>query len=419
MELCEGGNLGGRIHNPHMRRLDYLEVLQLSRDVAEGLAHLHRFGVLHRDLKPGNVLLDNKGRAKIADFGISRLRDPYRSFVNVTQQGGTPNYMAPELFNGTRVDERADLYSLGCIMYEALTRRVPFDNLAKGNAPGGAGAAAAAAAGGAGADAGGGGLPMGGLFAIILAVAIQGRRPTLPEWVPKGLADLIRGCWAEDPRARPTAAQALARLDALIAEERASRAARAAARGGSRTRISRHYAGSNSSGLAPVTSASGSSGVSNTQHTAKAPSPSPSPMLPMGSAPGPVLTPVAPLPAAALQPVASSPPAQVLSMPLKGSRQPSTPPEAFPSPAEGSGSMQPSVTGSSAGTPLTALAVAGPPSSTPTPPQQPSPQRLNPFAHAGQLGLSLAQMAAAVFGVVTGSGGGPREQAAAAPAGPA
>ncbi|GLC66063.1 hypothetical protein PLESTF_000377600 [Pleodorina starrii] len=223
MELCEGGNLGGRIHNPHMRRLEYLEMLQLSRDVAEGLALLHRFRVLHRDLKPGNVLLDSKGRAKIADFGISRLRDPYRSCVNVTAPAGTFNYMAPELFNGTRVDERADIYSLGeyvpgCIMYEALTRKAPFQHLWPGPL------VEAGEGGEGGKDDGGGGSPI----AIIVAVAIHGKRPTLPVWVPTGIADLITACWAEDSKARPTAAQVCARLDELIAEEAGRRVARAA-----------------------------------------------------------------------------------------------------------------------------------------------------------------------------------------------
>lgn len=71
MELVEGGNLAQRIHSPSKRRLTYLEVLQLGWDIAAGLAYLHP-AVVHRDLKPQNVLLDSKGRAKIADFGISR-----------------------------------------------------------------------------------------------------------------------------------------------------------------------------------------------------------------------------------------------------------------------------------------------------------------------------------------------------------
>eukprot|EP00775_Hariotina_reticulata_P007323 gene7323-7535_t len=108
---------------------DSLKILQIGLDIAAGLAYLHP-AIIHRDLKPQNVLLDGSGRAKLADFGISRFKDPHRSYLSVTHQGGTPNYMAPELFNGTRVDEAADVYSLGCILYECLTRRQPFGHLA-------------------------------------------------------------------------------------------------------------------------------------------------------------------------------------------------------------------------------------------------------------------------------------------------
>jgi serine/threonine protein kinase len=93
--------------------------------------------------------------------------------VQVTQAGGTPNYMAPELFNGTRTDEKCDVYSLGCILYEMVARRPPFDELCR------------AADGGPGGGAGGGG---GGnaLFRIIVAVAINGQRPKIPEDCPPG-----------------------------------------------------------------------------------------------------------------------------------------------------------------------------------------------------------------------------------------
>ena len=72
-----------------------------------------------------------QGHAKIADFGISRLKDPFKSFVSVSHMGGTPQYMAPELFNGMRVNEKCDVYSLGCILYECLSRRVPFQDMAR------------------------------------------------------------------------------------------------------------------------------------------------------------------------------------------------------------------------------------------------------------------------------------------------
>jgi Protein kinase domain len=113
MELAENGSLFHRIHDKRKRRLSYLEILQLGHDIACGLAYLHP-AVVHRDLKPQNVLLDSDGRAKLADFGISRIKDPTKSyFSQVTAENGTPMYMSPESMNGTRVDEKVDVYALG------------------------------------------------------------------------------------------------------------------------------------------------------------------------------------------------------------------------------------------------------------------------------------------------------------------
>eukprot|EP00803_Ostreobium_quekettii_P002922 evm.model.scf_229.2 EVM.evm.TU.scf_229.2 scf_229:27456-37448(-) len=193
MELVEGGNLSQRIHNRNKRKLDYLEVLKLGHDIAKALAYLHPT-VIHRDLKPQNVLMDKKGRAKIADFGISKFKDPHKSYLSVTQTGGTPNYMAPELFNGTRVDEKCDIFSVGCILYEAIARKVPFSDLPYNNfAP--------------------------QLFQIIKAVAIDKKRPKIPEYCPHKLAHLIRSCWKENPKGRPSAAQVQDTIEGLMKEE--------------------------------------------------------------------------------------------------------------------------------------------------------------------------------------------------------
>ena len=105
MELAQGGNLHQRINDKVKGRMSYMDILQLAHDVAEGLAYLHP-SVIHRDLKPGNILLDEEGRAKIADFGISRVKDPSKTCMTVTNNNGTPIYMAPEQFNGTCVDEK-------------------------------------------------------------------------------------------------------------------------------------------------------------------------------------------------------------------------------------------------------------------------------------------------------------------------
>ena len=126
MELMKGGNLYQRIHDKKRRRMSYIEILQVAHDIAEGLAYLHPI-VIHRDLKPQNILLDEDGRAKIADFGISKVKDPAKSYLTkMTAENGTPMYMSPEQMNGSKVDEKVDTYALGCIMNEMWTRRVPW-----------------------------------------------------------------------------------------------------------------------------------------------------------------------------------------------------------------------------------------------------------------------------------------------------
>jgi serine/threonine protein kinase len=111
MELMKGGNLSQRIHDRNRRRLSYIEILQLAHDIAEGLAYLHP-SVIHRDLKPQNILLDEEGRAKIADFGISRVKDPAKSYLTqMTAENGTPMYMSPEQMNGGKVDEKVRIFT--------------------------------------------------------------------------------------------------------------------------------------------------------------------------------------------------------------------------------------------------------------------------------------------------------------------
>jgi len=112
-----------------MRRMGTLPVgktLSIARQVAEGMAEAHKLGVVHRDLKPGNVMIDREGNAKIMDFGIARS-----IFAGgMTAEGamiGTPEYMSPEQVDGKETDGRSDIYSLGILMYEMATGRVPFE----------------------------------------------------------------------------------------------------------------------------------------------------------------------------------------------------------------------------------------------------------------------------------------------------
>ena len=97
----------------------------IARQVLDGLREAHRAGIIHRDLKPQNIMIDRDGNARIMDFGIAR----FLKTKGITQAGviiGTPEYMSPEQVEGKDVDQRSDIYSLGIILYEMLTGRLPF-----------------------------------------------------------------------------------------------------------------------------------------------------------------------------------------------------------------------------------------------------------------------------------------------------
>ncbi|HEX9267741.1 MAG TPA: serine/threonine-protein kinase [Candidatus Limnocylindria bacterium] len=122
MELVGGGTLRDLMRA--RGRVDQYAAAKIAAAIADGLEAAHLRGVLHRDLKPDNVLLDGEGRPKIADFGIARLA----AATAITRTGellGTPQYLAPEQMSGDVVDERADVYALGVILYEMLTGTQP------------------------------------------------------------------------------------------------------------------------------------------------------------------------------------------------------------------------------------------------------------------------------------------------------
>jgi tetratricopeptide (TPR) repeat protein/predicted Ser/Thr protein kinase len=100
--------------------------INIAKQVCEGLAESHRLGVLHRDLKPSNIMIDRDGNARIMDFGIARSLES----EELTGTGviiGTPKYVSPEQVEGKEIDQRSDIYSLGIILYEMVTGRVPFE----------------------------------------------------------------------------------------------------------------------------------------------------------------------------------------------------------------------------------------------------------------------------------------------------
>jgi eukaryotic-like serine/threonine-protein kinase len=175
----ERGSLAALLRSA--RRLDPEVSCRLAAQLARGLDALHERGVLHRDVKPSNVLLDGAGGAALADFGLARGAESTR----LTADGqilGTAHYLAPELIEGSEASRQSDIYALGCVVYECLVGEPPFG----GRAPAEIG------------------------FAHLVE-APPDPRERWPE-LPRGLADAVLASLEKEPAARPTTATALARM---------------------------------------------------------------------------------------------------------------------------------------------------------------------------------------------------------------
>lgn len=177
LELVEGQTLSARLRSG---TLDLPEAAALGADVARALAYAHERDIVHRDVKPGNVLLGPEGRVKLADFGIARLLG---DTVRHTQTGhaiGTAAYLSPEQVAGRDVTPRADIYALGLVLLESITGEREF-----------VGTPAEA------------------------AMMRLHRDPTIPAGLPDAWTDLLRQMTLADPTLRPDAADVARRLDAL------------------------------------------------------------------------------------------------------------------------------------------------------------------------------------------------------------
>ena len=130
MEYVDGLNLR---QLERVGKLSPREALQIVPQICEALQFAHDEGVVHRDIKPENILLDKKGRVKIADFGIAKImgREPGVAITETKGAIGTPHYMAPEQVERPQtVDHRADIFSLGVVFYEMLTGELPLGKFA-------------------------------------------------------------------------------------------------------------------------------------------------------------------------------------------------------------------------------------------------------------------------------------------------
>ena len=124
MEYFPSHTLGNEVNE---KPLPMQKAVRYATDIATGMAVAHQSGIIHRDLKPANLLIDDQGLLKIVDFGVAAAQR--EGDTQLTKTGyviGSPKYMAPEQILGKKVDERADIYSLGVILYEMVTGEPPY-----------------------------------------------------------------------------------------------------------------------------------------------------------------------------------------------------------------------------------------------------------------------------------------------------
>jgi Protein tyrosine and serine/threonine kinase/SH2 domain len=195
------GNVYERLHSSASEPPSLFRRLKWAEDTCLGMTWLHRPGrtYLHMDLKTQNLLIDEKGAVKVADFGLSqffhtadtrvsgsRILQPQSQRERTTDMGGTAIYRAPELLHNEEYNQKCDVYSFGIVLWELYSCKVPFQGwqLAK----------------------------------VIYQVSSEGARPPIDEHCPESLRRLIEDCWQHDPEKRPHFSAVLPRLQAVILE---------------------------------------------------------------------------------------------------------------------------------------------------------------------------------------------------------
>ena len=179
LPLYPGGSLAARLRDVGPLPVD--ETIALAAQLGRGLDELHGRGIVHRDVKPSNVLFDADGRAALSDFGLARAFDSTR----LTREGqllGTPHYLAPELIEGAEATAASDVYALGCVLHECVAGEPPFAARRL--------------------------TELGFAHLAEPAPDARERRPDLPA----GFAEALLSALDKDPGARPTTATALARM---------------------------------------------------------------------------------------------------------------------------------------------------------------------------------------------------------------
>jgi eukaryotic-like serine/threonine-protein kinase len=128
MEFVRGYALNDLLNEAPNRQMAPRLALGLARQISRGLQAAHEQGIIHRDIKPQNVLIDHKGEVKLMDFGIARMAEAHEGMTQAGLIVGTPHYMSPEQVQGKQLDPRSDVYSMGVMMYETLIGKRPFES---------------------------------------------------------------------------------------------------------------------------------------------------------------------------------------------------------------------------------------------------------------------------------------------------
>lgn len=201
MDYCDKGSLYGYLHNMN-KAFSPFKALKWMSECAKGLVYLHSKEIIHRDIKSGNLLIDEGGSIKLGDFGLSKLHTGGASTGGTASLVGTYQFMAPELLDGhPRYTTAVDVYSFGVVCWECLTRKEPFHGLS----------------------------PM-----QIVAALLRGERPTAtasqssssstaanpPPDLPKEYVEIMRACWRGEPSARPAVDAVAPELERMFLAEK-------------------------------------------------------------------------------------------------------------------------------------------------------------------------------------------------------
>ncbi|KYQ90099.1 filamin/ABP280 repeat-containing protein [Tieghemostelium lacteum] len=178
-DYFERGSLYKIIHANEIP-LSYVKIIHIALQAARGMQYLHSLGIIHRDLKSGNLLIDNHWNVRISDFGVSRIVDNKR----MTKAVGTPCYMAVEVLVGkTEYTQQADVYSFGFVLWECISRQIPYHEMQQ--------------------------------IDWIRSVLETEYRPPIPESCLPEIASLIKRCWNSDPDVRPNFTEIIKYLEDL------------------------------------------------------------------------------------------------------------------------------------------------------------------------------------------------------------